>query len=202
MPGRARYDRDKVLGKARDLFWEKGYHGTSLKDLEQELDLRPGSIYAAFGSKEQLFAEALDLYANDIRRVYEATMGEAVSKLQGLANHVRWVGALITAAGVPARACMITKTVLETPQNDPGLRRRAESLMKDSEEFYRDGFEAARASGELPEDADTTRLARRLHAEILGLGAYSERSDAMDYANELAEDIARDIEALGTRKPG
>jgi AcrR family transcriptional regulator len=184
------------------LFWEKGYHGTSLKDLEQELDLRPGSIYAAFGSKEQLFAEALDLYASDIRSVYEATMGEAVSKLQGLANHVRWVGALITAAGVPARACMITKTVLETPQNDPGLRARAETLMKDNEEFFRDGFEAARASGELPEDADTTRLARRLHAEILGLGAYSERSDAMDYANDLAEDIARDIEALGTRKPG
>lgn len=30
----ASYDRDTVLDRARDLFWEKGIEGTSLKDLE------------------------------------------------------------------------------------------------------------------------------------------------------------------------
>ena len=59
----ATYDRDAVLKAAMELFWARGYHTTSLKDLERALDMRPGSIYAAFGSKEALFRAALDRYA-------------------------------------------------------------------------------------------------------------------------------------------
>ena len=57
MARRAGYDRDEVLARAQALFWRKGYHTTSLKDLEAALNMRPGSIYAAFGSKEALFAD-------------------------------------------------------------------------------------------------------------------------------------------------
>ncbi|MBC7184501.1 MAG: helix-turn-helix transcriptional regulator, partial [Marinobacter sp.] len=59
MARHARYDRKTALGKAVGLFWEKGYHGSSMKQIEQALDMRPGSIYATFGSKDGLFSEAL-----------------------------------------------------------------------------------------------------------------------------------------------
>ena len=63
MPRMAAYDRQDCLEKAVTLFWEKGFHATSLKDIEHALDMRPGSIYAAFGNKESLYSQALDLYA-------------------------------------------------------------------------------------------------------------------------------------------
>ncbi|MDC9612019.1 TetR/AcrR family transcriptional regulator, partial [Pseudoalteromonas sp. GABNS16H] len=37
-----------------NLFWERGYAGASMKQIEQALDMRPGSIYATFGSKDGL----------------------------------------------------------------------------------------------------------------------------------------------------
>lgn len=51
----APYDRETALDAAMALFWDKGFHATSLKDLEAALAMKPGSIYAAFVSKENLY---------------------------------------------------------------------------------------------------------------------------------------------------
>jgi len=56
----ANYDRDVALAAALSVFWRKGYHATSLKDLETNLDMKPGSIYAAFESKENRYLLALE----------------------------------------------------------------------------------------------------------------------------------------------
>jgi AcrR family transcriptional regulator len=51
-----------VLLRARDLFWEHGYEGVSMADLVKELGIASARIYAAFGSKEELFRRAVFLY--------------------------------------------------------------------------------------------------------------------------------------------
>ena len=60
MPRKPNYDRNDLINRARDLFWKRGWAGTSLKDLEGELQMKPGSFYAAFGSKDALFELALE----------------------------------------------------------------------------------------------------------------------------------------------
>jgi AcrR family transcriptional regulator len=61
--GRPReFDRDQALGKAMYLFWSRGYDAISMADLRAELGITQASLYAAFGSKEQLFRDAVDLY--------------------------------------------------------------------------------------------------------------------------------------------
>lgn len=63
MAGRPReFDRQKALVQARDLFWRHGYEGTSLSDLVAALGIASARIYKAFGSKEQLFREAIGHY--------------------------------------------------------------------------------------------------------------------------------------------
>jgi AcrR family transcriptional regulator len=44
------------------LFWLLGYDSTSMADLRAELGVTQASLYAAFGTKEQLFREAVNLY--------------------------------------------------------------------------------------------------------------------------------------------
>ena len=56
------FDRDQALLKARDAFWSRGYETTSMADLVNVLGLASARIYAAFGSKEDLFREAIELY--------------------------------------------------------------------------------------------------------------------------------------------
>jgi AcrR family transcriptional regulator len=61
--GRPRtFDPDLALNRALDLFWERGYEGTSLSDLAQAMGIASASIYACFGTKEELFRQVMALY--------------------------------------------------------------------------------------------------------------------------------------------
>jgi AcrR family transcriptional regulator len=66
MAGRGRprtFDPDTALRQALDVFWERGYEGTSLADLAEAMGIASASIYACFGSKEDLFRKVMGLYA-------------------------------------------------------------------------------------------------------------------------------------------
>lgn len=51
-----------ALSKALELFWRRGFEGTSLTDLTEAMGITRPSLYAAYGNKEDLFRKALDLY--------------------------------------------------------------------------------------------------------------------------------------------
>ena len=59
--GRPRaFDSEKALEKALEVFWRKGYDGTSLADLTEAMGINKPSLYSAFGNKEQLFIKAIE----------------------------------------------------------------------------------------------------------------------------------------------
>ncbi|MEH6405413.1 MAG: hypothetical protein V7750_18725 [Sneathiella sp.] len=91
---------------------------------------------------------------------------------------------------------MLVKTLLETPDEDPVLRRTAELLSCDVEASFAAVFHATQKIGQLPSDADPERLASRVQSEIFGLRTYAQRTDVVDRVAALADDIARDIEKL------
>src|SRR5260370_41991035 len=63
-PGRPRdFNLDEALDRAMRLFWRNGYLGTSISDLTEAIGISRASLYAAFGSKEELYKKALDRYS-------------------------------------------------------------------------------------------------------------------------------------------
>ncbi|MEH1124034.1 helix-turn-helix domain-containing protein [Micromonospora sp. CPCC 206061] len=54
--GRPRsFDDTQVIAHAKEIFWRRGYVGTSMRDLSDELGVLPSSLHAAFGGKRAIF---------------------------------------------------------------------------------------------------------------------------------------------------
>lgn len=56
------FNEDQALDKAIEIFWHKGYNGTSAQDLVTHLGLSRSSLYDTFGDKQKLFSMALKRY--------------------------------------------------------------------------------------------------------------------------------------------
>ncbi|TXL21394.1 hypothetical protein BMR06_00995 [Methylococcaceae bacterium HT5] len=56
------FNEEEVLDKAVAVFWAKGYEATSMQDLVEAMGIQRGSLYATFGSKQQLFLQSLERY--------------------------------------------------------------------------------------------------------------------------------------------
>ena len=196
MPRTAQYDREATLQRATHLFWERGYHACSLKQLESALDMRPGSIYAAFGSKEALFRSALlayyDRLVSELKQVLEGS--DAI--LTGLADYLRQLAREATEADTdqaPVAACMMVKTLLEVTPDTPELRDTINELFDRVEQDLTVLLESARDQGELPPETDCDRLARLWQAQIIALRTFAQRQDSSSAVKTLAEDM---IQAL------
>lgn len=192
------YDRDTALDAALMLFWTKGYHATSLKDLEAALHMKPGSIYAAFKNKETLYLTALERYFERSRAGLLAEIDRAATPLQGLSNHLRKLG-----NGKPGdprnRACMILRTLLDTSATDARIADTAQDYLDRMLTEFATVFERSKQLGELAKDADTTRLARRYQASINALRIEHHRGADQAARADLAEDLATDLERLGLK---
>jgi AcrR family transcriptional regulator len=75
--GRPRsFDRDAALQAAMKTFWQFGYEGASMAALTEAMGINSPSLYAAFGSKEALFKEAVQLYLATEDRKTQCTLAE------------------------------------------------------------------------------------------------------------------------------
>ncbi|MDP2495139.1 TetR/AcrR family transcriptional regulator [Shimia thalassica] len=191
----ASYDRDTALDAALSLFWDKGYHATSLKDLEASLKMKPGSIYAAFSSKENLYLLALDRYFNTSRDQVRAQMAQADTPLDGLADHFRSYADLAPDA-TARQACMLTKTLVDTQKTDPVLARQTTKYLSEIRDEFAGAFEQAKQQGQLPADADPNRLARRFQANVTALRIEMHQGTPQNEIADLAEDMAQEVERL------
>ncbi len=189
MPRRPSFDRQELIERARDVFWKQGWAGTSLKDLEKILDLRPGSFYAAFGSKDALYELALDSYAGEGKSRLKALAAE-IGPLAALKAHPKWVA---TNKQNEVRACMLAKTFLELHASNHPLAARASAHLASMEALFTDLFAQAQKAGEISVEHDPAKLARRYQSDLLGMRVSAERSDfdAKAVAEELSENLAK-----------
>ena len=191
MANTAKHNRDEVIQKATGLFWEKGFHATSMRDLQDRIDMRPGSIYAAFGSKEGLFKEALKFYVEDS---YEQLISciKKYSPLQALKEFFISV-VLCNEEQSPSEVCMLVKTLTELPPENAELIDDAKGYLKGMEDLFADLLTQAQDHGELDKSKDTRRLARYLQMQLMGLRTYARTNTDEAYVKDLIEDVFSSI---------
>ncbi|WP_022664653.1 TetR/AcrR family transcriptional regulator [Desulfospira joergensenii] len=78
------FDRNEVIDKSIQLFWKNGFSFSSMQQVVKITGLNPGSIYHAFGSKEDLFREALEAYGRKSLALISSTLEAAPSVGEGI----------------------------------------------------------------------------------------------------------------------
>lgn len=189
MPRKPNYNRDDLIERARDLFWKRGWAGTSLKDLEAVLQMRPGSFYAAFGSKEALFALAMEKYASDGRERLNALV-QNYGPIKALQLFPKMV---VDNDAAPAKACMLSKTLLELHAHKHPLAQDANLHLLKMEAHFTELFQQSQLTGDIDPSHDPKILARKYQSDLLGLRVSAEREgvDAMAIATEMANGLMR-----------
>jgi len=189
MSKQTKFNRDDVIEKAKNLYWEKGYHATSMRNLQDVIDMRPGSIYAAFGSKENLFKEALNRYAQESTDQLASSMAQEETALGGLKRFIRNV-TLCDKKTVPSGMCMIVKSVAELTQDDnPDLLACATAILESVEASFDLIFQQAIDNGEISGGKSPAELARYLQVQIMGLKTYVQATNNLEAIEKLIDDV-------------
>jgi AcrR family transcriptional regulator len=156
--GRPRnFDRALALRRAMEVFWERGYEGTSLSDLTEAMGIERPSLYAAFDCKEALFREAVDLY-NDIEgAAAQRVLETAPTARLAIETMLRDYAATYTQAGKPPGCMIVLSALLGTPQNKE-VRDHLARHRGDSRVALKARIARGIAEGDVPETADAGRI--------------------------------------------
>lgn len=166
--GRPRlFDRDRALDAAMQVFWQRGFDGTSMLDLVEAMGIGSPSIYAAFGSKEALFAEAVALYARSAGSSTTRAL-EGATDLRTALRHMLFDTIEAFTGASPPRGCLIVLGTGPLGPDDP-VRR----LLRHERQLIRDRlverFRRGMREGELASEADPDVMAVGVMAFLNGL---------------------------------
>jgi AcrR family transcriptional regulator len=160
------FNPDEALDFARDVFWQKGFQGTSLDDITAATGLAKPSLYAAFGDKNALFLKVLDRYHGRIIANAERILNEGPSAREAIERWLR--GFVPFCSGIKgSRGCLSINTAADGASEQKEVRKRVERFNRKLEELLRNRLRADRA--QFSDAFDPDSAARTILAIYLGL---------------------------------
>lgn len=167
--GRPRaFDRDEVLTKALEAFWEHGFEATSVAGLTKAMGIGPPSLYAAFGDKKALFREAVALYQRTHGGFGVSALQEEPTARAGIARMLHEAATQYTSPAHP-RGCMIISAAINcTPDSadiEQDLRDRRNANVAGMQRRIQADIDA----GLLPRTANARTLAVFTGATLQGM---------------------------------
>ncbi|WP_327659750.1 MULTISPECIES: TetR/AcrR family transcriptional regulator [unclassified Streptomyces] len=166
-----KFDEQQVLDTARERFWSGGYAATRMEDIADATGLGKGSLYGAFGGKQELFHRVFDDYCGSVvDSVSRQLSGDDADAYARLSAHVYAVAAS-TAADTAHRGCLLAKGAAELAEHDRKVGERARTTIEALRALLQDDIAACQRHGDIAADADPGELAALVLAVLRGIEA-------------------------------
>ncbi|MER5768157.1 TetR/AcrR family transcriptional regulator [Streptomyces sp. NPDC001985] len=194
-----KFDETEAVTSATGLFWRRGYHATSVRDLGDRLGLTPSSLYRTFTDKHTLFLRALDHYrATESARARQRldVSDRPVREVLG-----EWMLWLVTCppGGESGLGCLVVNTATELGTTDETARQRTEAAFEVTRQALRSALAEGRDRGELSDGLDIDGAVELLFTTVLGLRVRERAGHAPEH---LATAIDRALLTLGPAPAG
>lgn len=162
------FNRDEVLFKAIEVFWERGYKHTTLDNLTQAMGINRFSVYNSFGDKHALYLQALQAYRQGIADVPLSALEQSTG-ISGIIKHFEFLQLTAhTAEG--RRGCLIMNASLEVAPKDAIVAAEVELQFDRMEQGFVHCLQQAQCAGEIKgivaHQARATALLSLVHGVI------------------------------------
>lgn len=186
------FNEDQALDKAIEIFWHKGYNGTSAQDLVNHLGLSRSSLYDTFGDKQKLFVKSLKRYqkqnldslnelfenAENIKTALTEIFKQAV--IESLQDRI-------------TKGCFMVNSAVELAMHDPEIAKIVHDNQKVVEDIFCNAVRKGQELGQISEKQDARSLARFIFNNYSGIRVLA-RAGEKD--KQVYDDILKAIFSL------
>jgi TetR/AcrR family transcriptional repressor of nem operon len=162
------FDERQALVSAMLVFWEKGFEGTSIQDLEDAMGLKRTSIYNTFGNKRALFERVMACYKESVMAELLAAMDAAPDIREGVRRLMNGALNIHFEKDNPG-GCLLVLSVLESGQHDAQSRDAMQQTIHELKNALQTRLARARKAGELPPDLDSAATATTIVTTMNGM---------------------------------
>ena len=182
------FDRETVLTRAMELFWERGFESASLAQLVEHMGIGRQSLYDTFGDKKALYLEALSHYRKERLRPVLQLLGGDGAPLDRLRSMLELMAEGAKDPTCPG--CMLSNGIAEFGAEDPALRDLLGAEIGALDDAIAACVREAVETGDLPRHHDVRGHARLLLAICQGMPLIGR----LGVEDDLIDDIVRGAE--------
>jgi AcrR family transcriptional regulator len=191
--GRPReFDRGQALEKTMRLFWSRGYDAISMADLRAELGITQASLYAAFGSKEQLFREAVELYRRTAGFSTTGALAKGVNAREAIHAMLQAAVDAFSAPNAPG-GCLLILGATNCAVENKAVQDHLLFIRRQISLAILDRLKQGQHDGDVPRTAPVAALAAYYSTVLHGLALQSRDGASLKTLTQVVEiAVARD----------
>lgn len=159
--------KEEVLEAATELFWEKGFEGTSMNELVEQTGLNKHSMYREFGGKEGLFLACLNFYVHQSNSAINTILTEEPLGLHNI--HTFFNNRIEHASRKDCKGCLLMNTVTEKEVVSHTINEVVRTNLSKLKACFYNCLKAAQERGEIRAEQDCHTLAEYLDCFCRGL---------------------------------
>ncbi|WP_159941671.1 MULTISPECIES: TetR/AcrR family transcriptional regulator [unclassified Nocardiopsis] len=181
--GRTSTARDRLVSSARRLMLTRGYASLGVAEICADADVRKGSFYHFFSSKQALTSAAVDAHWTEQRQEWERALrgpGTPVERLRALVAHLVEDQRAEYAERGRIHGCLYGNLALELSGHEPDVRARLSEVFAEQAALVTEVVGQARQRGELDQETPDRLLAESFLAQVEGGVLLARVHDAPD----------------------
>lgn len=124
MPRTQTYKREDLAAKTLTIFWQSGYHATSMDDLVHQTGVSRHGFYKEFGSKRDALLEAFDLYQKSVVTPAFQRVEYDEASLKDIAAYFEHQISAAEEIGLPGPGCFVANSATEIAPHDTDVKQK------------------------------------------------------------------------------
>jgi len=162
------FDERQALVSAMLVFWEKGYEGTSINDLEQAMGLKRTSIYNTFGNKSAIFERVMSCYKESVMAALFVELDSAPDIREGVRRMLNGALDIHFDEDNPG-GCLVVLSIVESGQHDEQSQASMQQTIQELKSALQKRLSKAKRNGELSKQLDAGATATTIATTMAGM---------------------------------